>query len=115
MDASGLSDLYRNRFSQEEIRFKDAMWQLICRDFLSRFIRPSDSVIDVACGFGEFLNHIQAARKIGVDMNADTRKFLDKDVQFVLCSATEMAQSVKTQADVVFTSNFLEHLPNKQA
>lgn len=115
MDASALTNLYRDRFSGEEIKVKDAFWRVTCRHFFSRFIRESDTVIDVACGFGEFLNHIQAEKKIGVDLNPDARKSLDSNVELHFCSATEMASFVNTPADVVFASNFLEHLPNKQA
>ena len=112
MDSSDLSDLYRIRFAQEERRRKNAIWKGICSDFLQRYIRPSDTVVDVACGYGEFLNNIHAARKIAVDLNPDAPKHLASTTEFHLTRATELATVVQ-DADVVFTSNFLEHLPNK--
>jgi ubiquinone/menaquinone biosynthesis C-methylase UbiE len=71
MDSDELSALYRIRFSQEQLPRKNAIWQVLCRDFLQRFIQVSDTVVDVACGYGEFLNNISAKRRIAVDLNAD--------------------------------------------
>ncbi|MFT3802265.1 MAG: methyltransferase domain-containing protein [Burkholderiaceae bacterium] len=113
MDSDSLSELYKIRFPEEELARKNAIWQVICGEYLQRFVRPSDTVVDVACGYGEFLNNIRAARKIAVDLNPDARKALQGPVEFNLRSATELGQVVKGEADIVFTSNFLEHLPDK--
>ena len=112
MDSNELSDLYRIRFAEAELPRKNAIWKVICGDFFQRYIGAGDTVVDVACGYGEFLNNIKASRKIAVDLNADAPKFLDPAVEFHLRKATELS-SVVTNADVVFTSNFLEHLPDK--
>lgn len=113
MNSDALSELYRIRFSERELPRKNAIWQIICRDFLQRYIAPTDTVVDVACGYGEFLNNIQAARKIAVDLNADAQRFLAPNVEFNRQPATELSKVVTGGADAVFTSNFLEHLPDK--
>jgi SAM-dependent methyltransferase len=113
MDSERLSDLYRIRFAEEELPRKNAIWKVICSDFLQRFIDPSETVVDVACGYGEFLNNIHAATKIAVDLNPDARAYLDPGIEFHLCEATSLSRVVSGRADVVFTSNFLEHLPDK--
>lgn len=114
MQGDELSELYKIRFGRDELDRKNAIWRVICDSFLSRFVDATATVVDVACGYGEFLNNIRAGRKIGVDLNPDAQAFLAKDVSFRLCSATELGSVVNGDADVVFTSNFLEHLPNKQ-
>lgn len=113
MDGTELSNLYRIRFAEEQLPRKNAIWQVICHDYLQRFVRPTDTVVDVACGYGEFLNNIEAGRKIAVDLNPDARGFLKPGTQFHQVPATELASVVHGEADVVFTSNFLEHLPDK--
>ncbi|MGL4317713.1 MAG: class I SAM-dependent methyltransferase [Pseudomonas sp.] len=113
MNGDELSELYQIRFAQEELPRKNAIWQEICGGFLQRFVKPSDTVVDVACGYGEFLNNIQAREKIAVDLNPDARKFLQGDVEFHHCAATALGGVVQGRADAVFTSNFLEHLPDK--
>lgn len=114
MNSNELSELYKIRFSRDELPRKNAIWKIICSHFLQRYIKPSDAVVDVACGYGEFLNNISAGKKIAVDLNADARKFLNPDIDFHLCKATDLGTVVTGAADVVFTSNFLEHLPDKK-
>ena len=71
-------------------------------------------MVDVACGYGEFLNNILANKKIAVDLNADALNFLSTDVEFHHCKATNLGGVIEGKVDVVFTSNFLEHLPDKK-
>jgi SAM-dependent methyltransferase len=113
MNNDNLSELYKIRFAEEVLPRKNAIWRVICRNFLQRFISPSDTVVDIACGYGEFLNNIDARRKIAVDLNPDARTHLDPSVEFHLRKATELGSIVAGEADAVFTSNFLEHLPDK--
>jgi SAM-dependent methyltransferase len=113
LDGRELSDLYRIRFADDQLPRKNAIWRVICEDFLQRFVRPADTVVDIACGYGEFINNIACARKIAVDLNPDARGFLAAGVEFRECGATEVASVVRGEADVVFTSNFLEHLSDK--
>jgi SAM-dependent methyltransferase len=114
MDGLELSELYKIRFATQELERKNAIWQVICQDYLQRFIRPDDTVVDIACGYGEFLNNVQAARKVAIDLNPDARRFLQPTVEFHQRGATELGAVIQGEADVVFTSNFLEHLPDKK-
>lgn len=114
MDGNNLSELYKIRFSETTLPRKNAIWKVICEKYLQRFIKTSDVVVDIACGYGEFLNNIQAARKIAVDLNPDAKKFLGQDIEFNQRSATDLSSVINGEADVVFTSNFLEHLPDKK-
>lgn len=113
MNSDELSELYQIRFAQEELPRKNAIWREICGGFLNHFVQPNDTVVDVACGYGEFINNIQAGKKVAVDLNPDARKFLHDDVAFHQCAATELGSVIRGSADIVFTSNFLEHLPDK--
>jgi SAM-dependent methyltransferase len=113
MNGENISELYRIRFSEAELPRKNAIWKVLCTNYFQNFIDPSFTIVDVACGYGEFLNNIVARRKIAVDLNPDTPKFLDTTVEFHQCQATELGRVVTGVADVVFTSNFLEHLPDK--
>lgn len=115
MDSNKLQNLYEIRFERDYLPRKNAIWQVICKVFLQRFIKPSDTVVDVACGYGEFINNISAYKKFGVDLNVDSLQFLDKDVEFHHASATDLSRVISEDADIVFTSNFLEHLPDKSA
>lgn len=115
MDSKGLSHLYRLRFAEEDLPRKNEIWRVICSEFLQQFLHEDDVVVDVACGYGEFLNNIRAGRKIAVDLNSDAKDFLEPEIEFHQCPADELGSVISGEADVVFTSNFLEHLPNKGA
>ena len=114
MNGSDLSGLYKIRFTEEQLPRKNAIWQVICKHFLQKLISPTSTVVDIACGYGEFINNIDAKRKIAVDMNPDALGFLSPDVEFHQCSALQIDRDLLGCADVVFTSNFLEHLPDKK-
>ncbi len=114
MDNNHLSELYKIRFATEELPRKNAIWKILCSNYFQKFINKSSTVVDIACGYGEFLNNIQAARKIAVDLNPDAKNFLNPNVEFHQCLATNLASIVTADADIIFTSNFLEHLPDKK-
>jgi ubiquinone/menaquinone biosynthesis C-methylase UbiE len=77
-------------------------------------ILPSATVLDLACGYGEFLNNVKAATRHAVDLNSDAVGRLDKSVRFTHTSAADLSKLPPKTMDVVFTSNFLEHLRSKK-
>jgi SAM-dependent methyltransferase len=108
-----LSQLYQIRFSDQALVRKNEIWKVLCRDFFSRFLKSTDTVVDIGCGYGEFINNISAGRRVAVDLNSDTKLFLNPGVEFFQGGALALDQANLPPADVVFTSNFLEHLPDK--
>ena len=113
-DSSGLQRLYRNRFGRNE-HLRSAIWEVLVRDFFQAWIRRSDTVLDLGCGYGEFLEHVSAARRIGVDLNPDSESRLSPEVEFHQGSCDDLGFLADNSVDVVFTSNVLEHLESKSA
>jgi SAM-dependent methyltransferase len=109
----GLKRLYRGRFAAVEIAKKDRVWAILCRDFFSRFVKRSDRVLDIAAGYCEFINNINCAQKYAYDANPDTARFAAQGVTVVLGDCREMSALPLTSFDVVFVSNFFEHLESK--
>ena len=87
---------------------------MLCDEFFSRLVEPNDSVLDLACGYGEFINAVRAKQRIGIDLNPDAARFLDGAVRFYQAAATDLSEISISGIDVVFTSNFLEHLSSKE-
>lgn len=110
-----LSSLYQNRFSETEILKINRVWGVLCSTFFSRFISKKSSVIEIGSGFGQFINNIKACNKTAVDMNEHCHKYLDKDVSFVHADSRLLKEMINQKFDVVFMSNFLEHLESKKA
>lgn len=109
-----LEKLYRHRFDEADLPAKRAIWQVLCDDFFSRFVQPGDTVVDIGAGYCEFINQIRCGRRIAVDLNPRVREFARPEVEVRNESCTELGSIAADSADVVFMSNFLEHLPSKQ-
>lgn len=107
--------IYDRRFDDDARAEKSAVWKVIVERYLQRWVPADATVLDVGCGFGEFLNHIRCRRRIGVDMNPASASFLDPGVEFHCADATNLTSLPIKNVDIVFTSNFMEHLPNKEA
>jgi len=110
-----ISKLYEVRFSENEKLMKDKVWRELCEQFFQKYISNEDTLFEIACGFGEFSRHIRAGKKLAVDMNPAVKNILPKEIEFHLGSAESFPQIASASIDVCFTSNFFEHLMNKQA
>ncbi|HKY95327.1 MAG TPA: class I SAM-dependent methyltransferase [Kiloniellales bacterium] len=110
-----LASLYQNRFDAEELTAKRRLWRVLCRHFFQRYV-PRDAVLlDLACGYGEFLHGIDAKEKHGLDLNPDSARHLPPEARFHLGNAEDAPELAGNSFDVVFCSNFLEHLHSKAA
>jgi SAM-dependent methyltransferase len=109
-----LKKLYHQRFPEAELAQKQAIWKILCKYFFQHYIDSSATVVDIGAGYCEFINNIQARVKFAVDLNPDVRHFAVQTVEVINASCTEISQLKPSSVDIVFMSNFLEHLPSKQ-
>lgn len=109
---SDLQQLYRNRFGHD-LEARSEIWRVLVRDFFQAWIGRSDTVVDLGCGYGEFLNQVNAARRIGVDLNPDSASMLKPGIEFCESRADKLDFLDDDSVDVVFSSNMLEHLADK--
>ncbi len=108
-----LQSIYAARFSGiEEYRLQ--VWQILVSKFFSQWIRPEHSILDLGCGYGEFSNTVPAAHKFAMDLNPAARNRLKPEIQLFQQDCSQPWPLEDSTLDVVFTSNFFEHLPNKQ-
>jgi SAM-dependent methyltransferase len=112
---SELALMYSERFSDDELRSKRLLWETLCRRFFDRYVAATDTVLDLGAGSCEYVNAARAAQKIAVDLNPETKEFADDDVQVILTSSEDLSAVDDCSVDVVFTSNFFEHLPTKRS
>ena len=108
-----LKRLYDMRFTQAGTAKRIAVWKVLCGSFFQKLIPRDATVLDLACGYGEFINNIQAGTKYAVDLNKDSPAHVNPDVNFVATSALDLSGLPQGAFDVVFTSNFLEHFHAK--
>jgi SAM-dependent methyltransferase len=103
---------YERRFANRA-DYRRAVWALLTASFFQRFVPASGSVLELGCGWGEFITQIRAARKLGMDLNPASRARLGDDVEFLHQDCAERWPLDDASLDTVFTSNFFEHLPDK--
>jgi 2-polyprenyl-3-methyl-5-hydroxy-6-metoxy-1,4-benzoquinol methylase len=103
---------YRARFS-EAGDYRNALWGVLCSDFFQSYIDRGSTILDLGCGWGEFSNNIRATKKYAMDMNPDAAERLNSDVELLQQDCSQSWPLQDGSLDVVFTSNFLEHLPTK--
>jgi SAM-dependent methyltransferase len=107
-----LARIYANRFA-ETSAYRGRVWRVLVPSFFQQFMPESGTVLDLGCGYGEFINNIRAQRKIGMDLNPDSKARLSSEVGFLEQDCSKTWQVEPNQLDLVFTSNFFEHLPDK--
>jgi SAM-dependent methyltransferase len=107
-----LARIYANRFADSSA-YRARVWQVLVPQFFQQFISESGSVLDLGCGYGEFINNIRAKQKFAMDLNPDSKARLNPDIRFLQQDCSQPWQLEPNQLDLVFTSNFFEHLPDK--
>src|SRR4051794_15512450 len=109
-----LQAIYDRRFNAH-IAYRKKVWHVLVSNFFSKFIPPDGSILDVGCGYGEFINQVTCKKKYALDLNTRAREHLSKDVTFIEQDCSMRWPLPDNSLDVVFTSNFFEHLPSKEA
>jgi SAM-dependent methyltransferase len=106
--------VYGRRFSTKEAQRKSLVWREIGR-YLGRFVPRDGRVLDVACDRGDFITNIDAKEKWASDLR-EVSDGLPSDVRFVCSDGLRLHEHVpKAYFDLVFMSNYLEHLPSGDA
>ena len=114
MQKENLKKIYDVRFSgHEEYRLK--VWKILISKFFSKWIGFDDHILDLGCGYGEFINQVDVAVRHGMDLNPKTKEMLDDNVNFHQQDCSQPWDIKPNSLDLVFTSNFFEHLPNKES
>jgi SAM-dependent methyltransferase len=109
-----LERTYDRRFADaRDYRLK--VWAVLIRDFFQQFIPEQGTVLDLGCGWGEFSTQVRAGRVLAMDLNPSAPRYLNDRITFLHQDCSQAWPLNDNSLDVVFTSNFFEHLPNKDA
>ena len=58
-----IAKIYKNRFEQTGLVRRDRVWKVLCKHFFNYRVPENATILDLACGYGEFINNIRAGRK----------------------------------------------------
>ena len=109
-----LTQIYEKRFTGHE-NYRNCVWKILIDEYFSQWIKRNDHILDLGCGYGEFINHTKCKNRHAMDLNPKTRSLMDKKIIFHEQDCSESWEIGHNSLDLVFTSNFFEHLPNKES
>ncbi len=105
-----LERLYRRRFSEQDLDRLRPVWGALVAGFFQRRIPEGATVLDLGAGACLFINAVRAARRIALDANPELPRHAAAGVETVVSDDLSLAAIPPASLDVVFVSNFLEHL-----
>ncbi len=109
-----LEIIYGNRFEGSE-EYRNRVWKALIQDWFQRRIPADSTVLDLGCGYGQFINNVVCGRKYAMDLNPVSKSKLNPEVTFLEQDCATTWDLPGNSLDMVFTSNFFEHLPSKAA
>lgn len=90
-----------------------AVWREIAR-YVERDAPDCNLAIELGAGYCDFINQFSAAQKLAFDLNPEMSRYAGRDVQLRITDAIALPGVDPDSADLIFASNFLEHLEQAQ-
>lgn len=91
------------------LRGRRAVWREIAR-YVRRDAGAVETLVELGAGYCDFANQFPARRRIAYDLNPEMTDRAAPGVELRIESAIELAGLAPASVDLVFASNFLEHL-----
>jgi SAM-dependent methyltransferase len=104
-----MSEVNPYRGAYPRLKGRLGVWKEIAR-YVARDAPEVGTLVELGPGYCDFINQFPARRKIAFDLNGEMEKFAAPEVVFHTASALELPGIDGESVDLVFASNFLEHL-----
>jgi SAM-dependent methyltransferase len=108
-----LQRIYSRRFDAEQ-EHRDRVWRILIDDFFKKYVPQKGAVLDLGCGYGHFINQVECSKRLAMDLNPNASNFIQPGVVLLQQDCSEPWNLPASSLDLVFTSNFFEHLPTKE-
>ena len=105
------SGYHESRLAHDSRR--DTVWKALWRYYFQRHVPADGCVLDMGCGYGEFINNVTARRRIGLDMWDGISAHLAPGVEPIVGSVTDLGAIDDGSVDFAFASNLVEHIPQE--
>lgn len=103
---------YESRFVFDKGRTK--VWKAI-NEYLQKFVPLNAYILDIGCGYADFINGIKADKKFAIDLNPNMKEYImDNSTTFISQSVLDELQINDGSLDVVFASNLFEHFNDQE-
>lgn len=112
-DGPELQRIYSARFAGKSDH-RTRIWKVLA-PFFGQWFPSAGTVLDLGAGYCEFINNAAAGVKYAMDLNPLVRQQAARNVIVLEQDCASLWPIPDGELDAVFTSNFLEHLPDKAA
>jgi SAM-dependent methyltransferase len=102
-------DAYHSSRFQHDPR-RSVLWKTLAKYFFASRIPADATVLDLGSGYGDFINEVQAKRRIAIDIWPGLSNHVVDDVEAIIGSVTDLSMLEDGSVDYVFASNLFEHL-----
>ncbi|HUO50632.1 MAG TPA: class I SAM-dependent methyltransferase [Candidatus Paceibacterota bacterium] len=88
---------------------REIVWREIVR-YLKPYIAESARVLEIGARYCHFINNVQAAKRVALDISDVVKKHAGHGVEAITGVADDLSQFQDGSFDVVLASNLFEHL-----
>ncbi len=106
---SDMTDIYHQiRFKEDSKR--EVLWKALWNYYFQYQIDKDDTVLDLGCGYGNFINNVKAKRRIAIDLWKDFPKHISPGIETIITKLTDLSDIENSSVDFAFASNVFEHM-----
>lgn len=113
METARLIDGYHETRLAPDPR-RDVVWKALWRYYFRHRVQPSDAVLDLGCGYGDFINNVVSARRIAIDLWPGFAAHLDPEVKAIVGPVSDLSSIADGSIDYAFASNLFEHMTQQE-
>ena len=81
--------------------------------YLAKYLQNAESILDVGCGQGDFISQVHGKTLIALDLDPQAENYLPSNFRFINGGFERLIELDPKSIDVIWASNFLEHLEMK--
>lgn len=89
---------------------RDVLWATLWKAFFRHRVPADGCILDLGCGYGQFINNAAARRRIAIDSWPGSADHLDQGVEGIVGDVTDLSKIGDGTIDYAFASNLFEHL-----
>lgn len=102
------STYHETRLAEDKRR--DVVWKSLWDYHFRKHVSANACVLDLGCGYGDFINNVKARRRIGLDNWPGITEHLGPGVEAIVSNVTELDGLDDGSIDLAFASNLFEHI-----
>jgi ubiquinone/menaquinone biosynthesis C-methylase UbiE len=103
---------FDTRLAYDEKRL--VLWKALVTEVFQAFVPAGGTVVELGAGWCDFINSVQARRRIAVDVWPGVAAQAASGVEAHVGPAEDLPFLADSSVDLVFASNLLEHMTHEQ-